>query len=161
MARDIIRLNPVPAPLPDVPLPAAPELRLRLAPDGAGRGGMDGGWWPRSRDPIAELTDLVIALAEPLGTATRLTVDLDDWDDVPRRIAVHGRGVKVGWLPNLDHLVAVSCGRADPVLLLVVPPEAAQGPAEAALARAAVETGDVTPREILASCDISTARTRD
>jgi hypothetical protein len=36
--------------------PAA--LRLRLQPDRSGRGPLDGGWWPRSADPAAELPGL-------------------------------------------------------------------------------------------------------
>lgn len=35
-------------------------------------------------------------------------------------------------LPRLGHMVAVTCGRAEPLLLLVVPPEAHPASAEAA-----------------------------
>ncbi|MFB4308160.1 DUF5994 family protein [Actinomadura sp. GTD37] len=141
------------------PLPPPATSRLRLAPGGAGRGVMDGGWWPRSRDAAAELTDLVAALAERPGlTATRLIIDFDDWDQVPLRIAVPGREIRVGWLPHLDHMVAVTCGRAEPLLLLVVPPATHPASAEAALAKAAAGVGAALPEEILASCDISTAR---
>jgi hypothetical protein len=34
---------------------APPGLRLQLDPTMAGTGAVDGGWWPRSRDPDAEL----------------------------------------------------------------------------------------------------------
>ncbi|MFB4299170.1 DUF5994 family protein [Actinomadura sp. NTSP31] len=132
--------------------------RLRFAPGDAGRGVMDGGWWPRSRDAAAELPELVIALVERLGMVTRLTIDFDDWDHVPLRITVLDREIRVGWLPHLDRMVAVTCGRAEPVLLLVVPPETTRSCAEEALAKAAAGTGDALPAEILASCDISTAR---
>jgi hypothetical protein len=37
-------------------------LRLRLQPDRSGRGPLDGGWWPRSADPAAELRGLILAL---------------------------------------------------------------------------------------------------
>lgn len=142
----------------ELPRLMRPTPRLRLAPGDTGRGVMDGGWWPRSRDAATELTELIIALAEPPERATRVTVDFDDWDDVPLRIAALGQLVRVGWLPHLDHMVAVTCGRAEPTLLLVVPPEATRSSAEAALAMAATEAGGVMPQEILASCDISTAR---
>ncbi|MFG2086899.1 MULTISPECIES: DUF5994 family protein [unclassified Spirillospora] len=132
--------------------------RLRLAPGGRGRGIIDGGWWPRSRAAVHELTALVTALAEPSDEITRVNVDFDDWDDVPLRITALGREVRVGWLANLDHMIAVTRGHADPTLLLVVPPGARPSSAEAALARSVVETEGVMPQEILASCDISTAR---
>ncbi|MEU9023613.1 DUF5994 family protein [Actinomadura sp. NPDC048394] len=132
--------------------------RLRLVPGDTGRGIMDGGWWPRSRDAAAELTELVIALADRLGMATRLTIDFDDWQHVPLRITALGRAIRVGWLPHLDHMVAVACGRAEPILLLVIPSETSRPSAEEALAKATAPGGDVPPEEILASCDISTAR---
>ncbi|WP_021593292.1 DUF5994 family protein [Actinomadura welshii] len=137
-------------------MPPAP--RLRLAPGRAGRGVMDGGWWPRSRNTTAELTELVAALTEPGNTVTRVNIDFDDWDAIPLRIIVRGREVRVGWLAHREHMVAVTTGRADPILLLVIPPGAAPSSAEAALARSVVETGVAMPQEILASCDISTRR---
>ncbi|XVQ14266.1 DUF5994 family protein [Spirillospora sp. CA-255316] len=154
MAHEIIQLAPAPVPQEQTP----PEARLSLTPGGGRRGILDGGWWPRSREAADELADLIVALTGPLGMATRVTVDLADWNEVPRRLTVSGRGVKVGWLPNLDHMVGVTCGGMDELLLLVVPPDAPPSSAQAALARAAMESGDVMPQEILASCDISTAR---
>lgn len=158
MARDSMRLASPPATVtaPERTSPAAP--RLRLARDGAGRGVLDGGWWPRSRDTVTELTGLLTALPRPAEVSdTRVTIDFDDWDDVPLRITVLGREVRVNRMPGPDHAVAVACGSEDPMLLLVIPPGAAPSSAEAALARSAVEIGDLLPQEILASCDISTA----
>ncbi|MFI0409310.1 DUF5994 family protein [Actinomadura sp. 3N508] len=161
MARDTGQLvypPPTTTP-PELKVPPAP--RLRLAPGQAGRGVMDGGWWPRSRDAVAELTDLLTALTgvgEPPAAATRVTIDFDDWDEVPLRITVLGREVGVGWLAYRDHMVAITRGRATPTLLLVVPPGAPPSSAEAALARSADEAGDTLPQEILASCDISPRR---
>lgn len=119
---------------------------------------MDGGWWPRSRDAATELTGLLTALDAPPDTATSVTIDFDDWDDIPLRITVLGREVRVGWLAYRDHMVSVTYRRADPILLLVVPPGAAPASAETALTRSAVETGEATPQGVLASCDISTRR---
>lgn len=142
-------------------LSTSPTPRLRLAPDGAGRGVIDGGWWPRSRDADAELTALLTVLGragETAEPATRVAVDFEDWDGIPQCVTVLGCEVKVGRAAYLGHMVAVTSGRADPLLLLVVPPGATPSAAEAALARSVIETGDVMPREILASCDISTLR---
>jgi Family of unknown function (DUF5994) len=158
MARHSARLARLPG--PDVPpvLPPPTTSRLRLMPDDTGRGILDGGWWPRSRDAAAELTELAIALTDRLGMTTRLTIDFDDWDHVPLRITALGRVIRVAWLPHLDHMVAVTCGRDEPILLLVIPPETSRSSAEEALAKAAAGTGDALPQEILASCDVSTAR---
>ncbi|GAA4231172.1 hypothetical protein GCM10022254_27610 [Actinomadura meridiana] len=161
MASDTGQLAFPPAATTPPKLTMPPRPRLRLAPGQAGRGVMDGGWWPRSRDAVAELTDLLTALTgtgEPPEVATRVTIDFDDWDEIPLRITVLGREVGVGWLAHRDHMVAITRGRAAPTLLLVVPPGATSSSAEAALTRSAVETGDMLPHEILASCDISTRR---
>ncbi|MDL4813742.1 DUF5994 family protein [Actinomadura opuntiae] len=149
MARHSAQLAHLPGAAAPLPLPPA-SSRLRLAADGTGRGLIDGGWWPRSRDAAAELTELAIALTDRLGMATRLTIDFDDWDHVPLRVTALGRVIRVGWLPHLDHMVAVTRGRGEPVLLLVVPPETSRTSAQEALAKAAA--GDVPPEEILASC---------
>jgi hypothetical protein len=50
---------------------APPGLRSRLDPTMAGRGAVDGGWWPWSRDPDAELPEL-IAKGSSLGPTTRM-----------------------------------------------------------------------------------------
>ncbi|MFI0367045.1 DUF5994 family protein [Actinomadura sp. 1N219] len=135
-------------------LRSPPAPRLRLAPGRAERGVMNGGWWPRSRDTAAELTELLTALDIPQDAAARVTIDFNDWDDIPLRITVLGREVRVGWLAHRDHMVALTSGRADPMLLLVIPPETTPASAEDALARCAAEIGDTEPQEILASCDI-------
>ena len=45
--------------------PAAPSRpRLRLQPDLWARTLLDGGWWPRSADPAAELPGLILAIEE-------------------------------------------------------------------------------------------------
>ena len=161
MARDATQRAFLPAAATPHELSVPPTPRLHLVPGGTGRGVMDGGWWPRSRDTEAELTELLTALArtdEGVGPAARVAIDFDDWEDIPLRITVLGCDVRVCWLAHLEHMVAITCGRADPILLLVVPPATRPSSAEAALARSVIESGDVMSQEILASCDISTAR---
>ena len=46
---------------------APPGLRLQLDPTMAGTGVVDGGWWPRSRDPDAELPSLIAGLDASSG----------------------------------------------------------------------------------------------
>ena len=88
--------TPTTAPPPTRP-PATPGLRLQLDPTMAGTGAVDGGWWPRSWDPDAELPGLIAGLAASLGPVTRVALNLDAWDSAPRRVAVDGRRVRVGW----------------------------------------------------------------
>ncbi|TMQ91505.1 hypothetical protein ETD83_30600 [Actinomadura soli] len=137
---------------------APPAPRLRLAPGQAERGVMNGGWWPRSRDTAAELTELLTVLDIAPDAAARVTIDFNDWDDIPLRITVSGREVRVGWLAHLDHMLALTCGRAAPTLLLVIPPGTAPAAGEDALARCGAEIGDTMPQEILASCGVPAGR---
>jgi hypothetical protein len=112
-----------------------PGLRLRLDPTMAGSGAVDGGWWPRSRDPDAELPGLIADLDASLAPVTRLSLNLTAWDTAPRRVAVGGRRVRVGWFRHMDADTAgVTRAGQDRVALLVVPPQATTAAAEAAMA---------------------------
>ncbi|MDT0352870.1 DUF5994 family protein [Pseudonocardia charpentierae] len=48
-----------------------PRVRLRLKPKAPTTGWVDGGWWPRSRDPTAELSRLPSVLAVRLKRSTQ------------------------------------------------------------------------------------------
>ena len=51
--------------------PLTPSLpstsRVSLVPVRASQAVLDGGWWPRSADPVAELPGLVLVLGERYG----------------------------------------------------------------------------------------------
>jgi hypothetical protein len=56
---------------------------------------LDGAWWPRSRDAVAELADLVIALDAAQAQVSLIMLNPGDWQSHPRRIeGVTGR---FGW----------------------------------------------------------------
>src|SRR6185437_2285233 len=58
--------------------PARP--RLRLQPDQSVPTLLDGGWWPRSADPAAELPGLILALNERHGRiTTRVMLGTAGW----------------------------------------------------------------------------------
>jgi hypothetical protein len=134
---------------------ASSGLRLRLRPTLAGAGVLDGGWWPRSRDPDAELPVLVAGLESTLGPITRVALNLGAWDRAPRRVAVDGRGVRVGWFGTMDpHMIGVTRAFQDRLALLVVPSEAAGQGAQRAMAMAADATNGAGPAEILAAAGI-------
>jgi hypothetical protein len=116
---------------------------------------VDGGWWPRSRDPDAELPGLIAGLDASLGPITRLALNLDAWDTAPRRVAVDGRRVRVGWFRQMDiHTIGLTRAAQDRVVLLVVPPQATTAEAGIAMAMAADGANSAGPAEILAAAGI-------
>jgi Family of unknown function (DUF5994) len=143
--------TPTTAPPPSRP----PGLRLRLDPTMAGTGAVDGGWWPSSRDPDAELPGLIAGLDSSLGPITRVALNLDAWDTAPRRVAVEGRRVRVGWFLHMDaHTIGVTRAAQDRVALLVVPPQATPAAAGIAMAMAADAANSAGPADILAAAGI-------
>ena len=140
---------------PPIPPSAPPGLRLQLDPTMAGTGAVDGGWWPRSRDPDAELPGLIAGLESSLGPITRVALNLDAWDTAPRRVAVDGRRVRVGWFHHMDaHTIGVTRSSQGRVVLLVVPPQATTAGAETAMAMAADAATSAGPADILAAAGI-------
>jgi hypothetical protein len=152
MASATSTLATAPPPRP----PGPPGLRLQLDPTMAGTGAVDGGWWPRSRDPDAELPELIAALDSSLGPITRVALNLDAWDTAPRRVAVEGRRVRVGWFRQMDaHTIGVTRAAQARVVLLVVPPQATPAAAQIAMSMAADAADSAGPADILAAAGIS------
>jgi hypothetical protein len=117
-----------------------------------GTGAVDGGWWPRSRDPDAELPSLIAGLDSSLGPVTRVALNLDAWDTAPRRVAVDGRRVRVGWFRHMDaDTIGVTRAAKAHVVLLVVPPQATTAAAGTAMAMAADAANSTGPADILAA----------
>ena len=54
-----------------------------MQPTGSRRTLLDGGWWPRSTDPVAELPGLVLAIDKLRGPVTRLVLNAGGWDSHP------------------------------------------------------------------------------
>lgn len=122
------------------PSPPAPPStpRLRTEPTRSARTLLDGGWWPRSTDPLAELPGLVLAIDLLHGPIVRLLLNTDIWDGNPRRLTVDGRVVRLGYFTSQPaSLLTAICRNDDRVDLLVVPPDTPVDLAEAAMERAA------------------------
>jgi hypothetical protein len=140
---------------PPTQTPAPPELRLQLDPTMAGRGAVDGGWWPRSRDPDAELPGLIAGLDSALGPITRVALNLDAWDTAPHSVAVDGRRIHLGWFRQMDaHTIGLTRASQNRVVLLVVPPQATTAGAGIAMAMAADVATSAGPADILAAAGI-------
>ena len=134
---------------------AVPRLRLRPARSGAAP--LDGGWWPRSDDPAAELPGLIAALDEHCGRITRVMLGTAGWNaSRPRRLYVGSplgsRVVRIGWFATmpLGLLTAISASgqRAD---LVTVPSQASEQGAAAAMRQAAQAGNREHAPEILAA----------
>jgi hypothetical protein len=123
----------------DPPLPSHPLVRLRLAPHGVLPRAINGAWWPRSYDLLAELPRLLAGLPRMWGNINSVTVNGAMWPTTPGRMLVVNQVVRLrrtvkASAPHTVILLAPGRGRWD---LLVVPPdttEEAAGPLMAAAA---------------------------
>ncbi|MFG2027655.1 DUF5994 family protein [Streptomyces sp. NPDC048825] len=122
-----------------LPLPSHPVLRLRLAPHGGMPRPIDGAWWPRSYDLLAELPRLLAGLPRAWGHISSVTVNGAVWSATPGRMLVVNQVVRLRrtLAASAQHtvvLIAPGRGRWD---LLVVPPETTEEAAEPLMAAAA------------------------
>jgi hypothetical protein len=132
--------------------PASPPSvpRLHLESTGSRRTLLDGGWWPRSTDPLAELPGLILAVDGRHGPITRLVLSADGWTSHPRRIAIDGRVVRVGYFASQPAtLLTALSHNGNRVDLLVVAPGTDPDAADAAMARAATIDNRVHAPELL------------
>ncbi|MFC5186969.1 STAS domain-containing protein [Actinomadura harenae] len=151
-----------------------PTLRLRLHPaasPGSPRTALDGAWWPRSADPVAELPALVLALQDhgPIddhSPITHVLLRVGDWDGRPRRLWIDGpadtRVVRLSWFDSLPAglLTAIHAdGRR--VDLLTVPVSTARAEAEAAMEPASHPAGHPHTPGLPAALTISDPRRLD
>ncbi len=130
---------------------SAPSVpRLRLEPTLSRRTLLDGGWWPRSTDPVAELPGLILALDDRRGRVTRVMLGPAGWDSQPSRLGVAGRVVRLGWFTTQPAgLLTAICATGERVDLLVVPPDTGAADARAAIALAAQPANTIHAPDIL------------
>ncbi|MEU6545771.1 DUF5994 family protein [Streptomyces sp. NPDC046859] len=124
---------------PQSPLPSHLRLRLRLAPHSGMPRPVDGAWWPRSYDLLAELPLLLAGLPRAWGHITSVTVNGATWPSVPGRMLVSNQVVRLHrtLTASATHtivLLAPGRGRWD---LVVVPPDTTEEAAEPLMAAAA------------------------
>jgi hypothetical protein len=131
---------------------APSEPRLRLDPTLSRHTLLDGGWWPRSADPVAELPGLILALDARRGPVARVMLGAAGWDSRPRRLGVAGRVVRLAWFSTQPvGLLTAICADGDRVDLLVVPPGTDAALAQAAMAAAAQATNTTHAPDIIAA----------
>ncbi|GAA5068218.1 hypothetical protein HNP84_008338 [Thermocatellispora tengchongensis] len=110
-------------------------VRLSLDAVRGRRAGVDGAWWPYSRDAAAELPGLIAAVDQRLGRTTlRVEVRMESWENVPRQIPARGRRIRVGRFHGSDpRLITLILSDGEPIVLLVIPPDTIGGGAGTAL----------------------------
>lgn len=151
------------------PLPT-PRLRLRpAASPGSARTALDGAWWPRTADPVAELPALVLALQDhgPIDDhrpITHILLRVGDWDGRPRRLWIDGpadtRMVRLSWFDSLPAglLTAIHAdGRR--VDLLTVPVSTTRAEAEAVMEQASHPANHLHTPSLLAALTVAPDRT--
>jgi hypothetical protein len=137
--------------------PSTPRLAMGQA-NGSRSTVLDGGWWPRTTDPVAELPGLVLAIDGLHGPVTGLILSSAAWDTHPRRLGVAGRVLRLGYFTSQPaSLLTALCGDAGRVDLLVVAPDTATRTAEAAMATAATSGNRVHAPDILLAADAAAA----
>ena len=152
---------------PEISPASLARPRLRLRPDHSGAALLDGGWWPRSADPAAELPGLILALDEWRGRITRVMLGAADWNARrPRRIRVDdpagSRVVRLGWFASMPAglLTAISANgeRTD---LVTIPPSTGEQDAAAAMEQAAQAANREHAPAILAGITAAASQAAD
>jgi Family of unknown function (DUF5994) len=113
-------------------------LRLRMAANSLDAR-LDGVWWPRSRNIVTEIADLVDHFpAKRFGRVVRVLVSPADWDSRPGHVLVRNGIIKVRYLAESDdsHLIHLTTSDRTLLPLLVVPPSFTRDQGDAALAAA-------------------------
>jgi hypothetical protein len=131
--------------------PREPSIALRDPADAGGF--VDGGWWPRSLDLVAELPALLMAVeAAGYGEIRRISYALTAWDGhPPRRSTMLNRVVKFGGFHSQDpaEISLIDSSGSKRVVLVVVPPGADPAVARRALSMAGLNGDQHRAREIL------------
>jgi hypothetical protein len=131
------------------------SLRLTVKPHRAAMGMIDGAWWPRSREPLAEFPAMIAGIERRLGRPDRVAFNVNAWAEAPGRIVVDDEVVRLEGFRSLDERTVLVSGYGwHRMVLLVIPPEADEHAAAAALARAAAPDNIEEAAQILIRCGI-------
>ena len=114
---------------------------------------VDGGWWPRSLDLIAELPPLLMALeVAGYGEVRRVSYAMTAWDGrPPRKSPMLDRVVKLGGFQSQDpaEITLIDSSGWKRITLVVVPPGTDPAVARRALSMAGMNGDRHRAREIL------------
>ena len=137
-------------------------LRLALKPKAALMGAVDGAWWPRTNNPLAEFPAMIAGVELRRGPVDRVAFSSIAWDDAPGRIVVAGATIELEGFRSLDRrTVWVSGVSWHRMVLLVIPPQAGEQAAAAALALAACGDNTDQAKQILVASGVDSSRGAD
>lgn len=126
------------------------RLRLKMKPQAAVSGYVDGAWWPHSRELPAELPALLDRLSDQLGPVERVGYNLNDWERADRKIHANGKMIRLGGFrfqhPNTVDVISAH----HRLTLLVIPPTSDEHTARQAMDHAASSGDTHTVEELLA-----------
>ena len=128
-----VRITPIARSPVETGVGVREHLRLTVKPTAPATGAVDGGWWPRSRDLVAEVPALLAVLADRLGAVEGVSYNPDDWGPTPSKIIAGGGRIRLGGYRTQHRDTIDVYGRQQLVTLLVVAPEATAPVAQAAL----------------------------
>ncbi|MFG2045244.1 DUF5994 family protein [Dactylosporangium sp. NPDC048998] len=135
------------------------QPRLTLAAERMPNATLDGGWWPRSWEPAAELMGLIAALTEHYGPIRRLILNSRVWQTGLEPTAVDAGPVPVRWFSTAEPSLLVAITEpGDQINLLVVPPGVKAATARAAMDKAADPANRLQAPAILAVLSIPAGR---
>jgi hypothetical protein len=64
--------------------------------------GINGGWWPQSRDAGAELPALIAELNTRAGRVSRVALQADAFGNIPHQLTAGGHKVRVAWFRYMN-----------------------------------------------------------
>lgn len=150
-------MSSYPQPVAHSALPQRNEVRVRMKGSPAAHG-LDGAWWPRSRDPGVEFPELVLVMSSWVGPVDRVLYRAEDWD------IARGPATSEGWpftmadsrtlQPDTVTVVGTHQRRRT---LLVIPPAVPERAARAMLSWSAGSTAVDSAAQVLASNGIRPA----
>ena len=77
---------------------AHPDVaRLAVCDRAAGSSGVDGAWWPNTRDLSLALPDLLAVVGSWIGPISRVVYDRSKPDGTPQKLLDVGRLAALGW----------------------------------------------------------------
>jgi hypothetical protein len=137
--------------------PARTEVRLRMRSHPATQG-LDGAWWPRSRDAEAEFPELVLVTSSWVGPVRRVTYHVDDWDAAGPEVNIDGWLVELVASATLEPHTVLVAGTNERQRSLLVVPAGVPGSTARAVLRAMADThGVVSAGEMLANLGVQPA----
>ena len=130
-------------------------LRLTLNPKAALTGAVDGAWWPRTTNPLAEFPAMIAGIELRRGPVDRVAFSPIVWNGAPEQIVVGGASIELDGLHWLDrHTVSVSGVNWHRMVLLVIPPQANEQAAAAAIALATSRDNTDQAKRILVASGV-------